>query len=270
MTYDRGSGRDRRQTGKGRTDVGGSSTISHAMAVLRTFTPESPSRGVTEIAAEVGLHKSSVSRILAALEREEVVEQDSETRRFRLGLGLIAVAGPLLADLDVRRAAHPVMLELAEQVGETVALSVWDGRAAVTVEQIPSSAHVKHTSALGSRYYSTADSTIQSFLAHGAADPQVLLDSTALEVSPAMPRGDFMVRLSEVRSRGVSVNRAETAAHEVGISAPVFDHTGAVTAVLLIAAPSYRIDNEVCHRLEGECRRSAEQISARLGYVESR
>ena len=94
-------------TGNG--DTKGTSVIVNAIAVLRTFTGDEPLLGVTEIANRVGLHKSTVSRILATFEQEHLVERDPETRRFRLGLGLIAVAGPLLAELEERRVAYPVL-----------------------------------------------------------------------------------------------------------------------------------------------------------------
>ena len=84
----------------GKGDTKGASVIVNAIAVLRSFTADDPLLGVTEIANRVGLHKSTVSRILATFEQENLVERDADTRRFRLGLGLISVAGPLLAELE--------------------------------------------------------------------------------------------------------------------------------------------------------------------------
>lgn len=81
--------------------------LHNGVSVLRTFSVTEPLQGVTEIAAKVGLHKSTVSRILSSLEQLELAERDTASRRYRLGLGVIALAGPLLADLDVRRAAYP-------------------------------------------------------------------------------------------------------------------------------------------------------------------
>ena len=144
----------------GSSDSRGASVLVNAIEVLRCFTVEEPLQGVTEIAAKVGLHKSTVSRILATLEQEDLVERDQSSRRFRLGLGLIAVAGPLLADLDERRAAYPVLQELGEQTGETTALMVWNGSEAVSVEQIPSRQQVKHTSVLGTRYNTALSASV--------------------------------------------------------------------------------------------------------------
>lgn len=133
------------------TEARTASAVSNAIGVLRCFSVHEPLLGVTEIAARVGLHKSTISRILAILEQENLVERDPQTRRFRLGLGLITMTGPLLADLDERRVAYPVLQELTKRTGETSALMVWNGDETVCVEQILSPQQIKHTTPLGTR-----------------------------------------------------------------------------------------------------------------------
>ena len=166
-------------TGNG--DTKGTSVIVNAIAVLRTFTADEPLLGVTEIANRVGLHKSTVSRILATFEQEHLVERDPETRRFRLGLGLIAVAGPLLAELEERRVAYPVLRELTEQTGETSALMVWNGDESMCVEQIASHHQIKHTTPLGARYSDAMSASVQVFLAAEPAERvRALLRSGAI------------------------------------------------------------------------------------------
>lgn len=123
----------------------GRSVTANILAVLRCFSVDEPLLGVTELAARLDLHKSSVSRILSALEDEEVVEQDPHSKKYRLGLGLLAIAGPMLATLDIRRFALPVLAELSETTGETAALTVWSAAEAVVVEQVASTQLIKHT-----------------------------------------------------------------------------------------------------------------------------
>ncbi|MDN5762992.1 MAG: IclR family transcriptional regulator, partial [Microlunatus sp.] len=94
---------------------GAAASLFNGLAVLQAFSIAAPALGVTEIAAKVGLHKSTVSRILSGLAEASFVERDPATGRYRLGLGVIALSGPLLADLDVRRAALPYLEELMEQ-----------------------------------------------------------------------------------------------------------------------------------------------------------
>lgn len=247
----------------------GASVIVNVLQVIRCFTVEEPVLGVTEIAAQVGLHKSSVSRILATLEQEQVVERDESSRKYRLGLGLIAVAGPLLANLDVRRVAMDDLRDLSESTGETAALNIWDGASSVTVEQVPSRQQVKHTSVLGSRYATGLSASVQVFLAHDSAERvRGLLDAGRIVFdTPAGPADQvaYPERLAAVREQGHAVNLGETSPDEVGIAAPVVDHRGEVVAAVLLAAPRYRVPAERIPELAAHCRAAAARISRRLG-----
>lgn len=246
----------------------GASVIVTVIQVLRCFTVDEPLQGVTEIAGKVGMHKSSVSRILATLEREQVVERDTQSRKYRLGLGLLSVAGPLLADLDVRRAALPVLRRLALRSGETSALVVWSGMQAVTVEQVPSPQQIKHTTPLGTRYEAAENASVQVLLASLPADEvRSLIEGGLPLLDGSGPRAveRFTARLEEVVSRGYAINHGLTSADEVGVAAPVRDHRGETVGAVLIAAPSYRVTLDALPRLGEQTLEAADEVSLRLG-----
>jgi IclR family acetate operon transcriptional repressor len=246
----------------------GISVLQNGIAVLRAFSVEEPMLGVSEIAAKVGLHKSTVSRILGTLELEDLVERDTTSRRFRLGLGVIAMAGPLLADLDVRRVAYPVLTELSRRVGETAALMVWDAHEAVCVEQVPSRHQVKHTTPLGTRYHTAASSSVQVFLAglDGFTARNLLLDGRIEHPGlDEVALDAYLVRLEEVRTRGYAVNYGETSLEEVGVAAAVRDHRGAAVATVLVSAPRFRVSPDQMPLIGDAVSRAAEEITSRLG-----
>ena len=248
----------------------GMSVLRNGLAVLRAFTVEEPLLGVSEIASRVGLHKSTVSRILAALELEGLVERDPTSRRFRLGLGVIALAGPLLADLDVRRVAYPLLADLSRRTGETAALMLWDGREAVCVEQVPSRHQVKHTTPLGTRYNTCLSSSVQVFLAHlDAFVVRTLIISGALDcaVEGEEELGGYFARLREVADRGVAINYGETSLDEVGVAAPVLDHRGEVVAAVLVSAPRFRVSREQLDLIADAASTAAGEVTNRLGGV---
>lgn len=251
----------------------GASVIVTVIQVLRCFTVDEPLQGVTEIAGKVGLHKSSVSRILATLEKEQVVERDTQSRKFRLGLGLLSVAGPLLADLDVRRAALPVLRDLSVRTSETTALLVWSGSQAVTVEQVPSPQQIKHTTPLGTRYQTAESASVQVFLAELPSEEVRLRilggQPTLTDTSPAALH-TFAAELEQVASRGYAVNYGQTSADVVGVSSPVCDHRGEVVGAVLIAAPSYRVPRDSVGALGQQALEAANEISRRLGWTQLR
>lgn len=254
--------------GNAAPDARGTSVIVNAIAVLRCFSAAEPLLGVTEIAQRVGMHKSSVSRILATLEQEELVERDPDSRRFKLGLGLIAVAGPLLAELEERRAAYPLLRRLTEQTGETSALMVWNGRESMCVEQIPSPQQVKHTAPLGARYHDALSASVQVFL---SLEPEERVRALMLDGTIAHPGLDdagleaYVLRLADVARRGYATNYGESALDEVGVAAPVYDHRGDPVAAVLIPAPRFRVSPEKLQILGEACARTARLVTARLG-----
>lgn len=249
-----------------------SSPVLNLIHVLRCFTVEHPEQGVTEIAERVGVHKSTVSRLLSTLEGERIVERVPESRKYRLGLGLIGIAGPLLASLDVRLLAYPVLADLSATTGETAALMIWDGSAAVTVEQVAAPQRVKHTSSMGTRYVTMHSASVMALLAYqepGLA--RQLCTSGALIGDgdhPSIPAEDidaYETELEEVRATGRAVNFRRTFDDEVGVCAVVVDHRGHPVAGVLIAAPAYRVDAQRCAELLQRCTEAAELVSSRLG-----
>lgn len=242
--------------------------LRNAFAILRSFSVDTPLLGVTELAERVGLHKSTVSRILATLEAEDIVERDPVSRRFRLGLGIIGLAGPLLADLDVARAASVVLRQTSERTGETSALMVWTGSGTVCVEQVASRRQVKHSTPLGTRYHTIQSSSVQVFLAQmEEAEVRALLSGQTLSSSGMDSRAleGWMSRLAEVRTRGYAVNYGETSVEEVGVSAAIYDHRRRPIAAILTSAPRFRVSSEQIVLLGEATVAAADQVTAQLG-----
>jgi IclR family acetate operon transcriptional repressor len=261
-----GDGIEGNGAGQGRT----ASVIGNVIEVLRCFTVDEPVQGVTEIAVQVGLHKSSVSRILATLEELDIIEREPESRKFRLGMGLLSVAGPLLANLDPRRVSLPVLRELTAKTRETTALMVWNGAESVTVEQVASPEQVKHTTALGTRYATALSASVQVFLAEMADDD---VRELVARGAPSLPDGSpvglraYLSLLAQARERGYAVNFGATSPDEVGVAAPVRDHRGEVVAAVLLAAPYYRVGEDRVTELGAACAAAAAEVSSRLGAV---
>ncbi|NVN00798.1 IclR family transcriptional regulator [Arthrobacter sp. SDTb3-6] len=252
----------------GSSDTRGTSVIVNAIAVMRCFSAQEPLLGVTEIAQRVGMHKSTVSRILATLEQEELVERDPDSRRFKLGLGIIAVAGPLLAELEERRVAYPLLCRLTEQTGETSALMVWNGRESLCVEQIASPQQVKHTTPLGARYHDAMSASVQVFLSLEPEDRvRSLLRDGTLAYAGLDDAGleAYLLRLADVGRRGYATNYGESALDEVGVAAPVYDHRGNPVAAVLIPAPKFRVSHERLLTLGEACAATARLVTSRLG-----
>ena len=107
--------------------AGGVQSVDRALTILAILARLGQA-GVTEIAVELGVHKSTAFRLVSTLEAHELVEQTEERGKYRLGLGLVRLAGASTARLDVVQEARPVCRRLAAESGETVNVAVLSDR----------------------------------------------------------------------------------------------------------------------------------------------
>lgn len=248
---------------------GAAASLLNGLAVLESFTIAAPVLGVTEIAARVKLHKSTVSRILSGLAEAGYVERLPESGRYRLGLGVIALSGPLLAELDVRRAAAPLLHDLTARTCETSAVCLWNGHEAVVVEQVASPHQVKHTASIGTRYGKVESSSVRVFLAELPVEQvSAMVDAGRLDRADtdASRLLTTAAHLARVRRDGFAINDGMSTREEFGASAPVHDYRGDVVACITASAPRSRVHRDASQSLlvEGVVE-VARLVSARLG-----
>jgi DNA-binding IclR family transcriptional regulator len=260
------AGRPRQENGQVQ---GAAAALLNGLAVLEAFSVQKPILGVTEIARIVDLHKSTVSRILAGLTEAGYAQRDDDTGRYRLGLGIIGLSGPLLADLDVRRAAVPHLEQLTEHTQETSAISIWNGHEAIVVEQVASPHLVKHSATIGTRYNKFESSSVRVFLAElPPAQATELIETeriirTAGDGLPA----DHTAHLQEIARQAYAVNDGATADEEFGVSAPVRDYRGKVVGCITSSAPRSRVQKQAAQdKLVQAVKHAASEISIRLGW----
>src|SRR6476620_4585242 len=113
---------------------GGVQSVDRALLVLEILARDGHA-GVSEIADEMGIHKSTVSRLLGSLVSREMVHQNSERGKYQLGFGILRLASSIPGRLRLVQEARPVLESLAEELKETVNLAVLRSNFAVNVDQ---------------------------------------------------------------------------------------------------------------------------------------
>ena len=115
--------------------AGGVQSVDRALRILEILARSGES-GVTEIAAALEVHKSTAFRLVATLEQHGLVEQVEGRGKYRLGVGLLRLAGATSARLDVVQEARPLCKQLAAATGETVNLATLSGNSALYLDQV--------------------------------------------------------------------------------------------------------------------------------------
>lgn len=245
-------------------------SVERAAAILRSFTDNGPELGVTALSGRLGLHKSTVSRLLSTLEHAGLVEQDPETGKYRLGLGLITLAGAALERIDLRRLALPFLEVLAESTQETVNITVLDRDECVNIERITSPKAIRYAGWLGRRTPLHCTATGKVLLAHMPAEEQdAALPATLPRFTEKTITDHTTLKqtLECVYTQGYAVAHEEFEEGLSAIAAPLHDHTGTVIATISISGPTYRIGPGKIEQFVGPLKETALSISMRLGYA---
>ncbi|MGM7671196.1 IclR family transcriptional regulator [Microbacterium sp. A93] len=223
----------------------GVQSVDRAAAVLQILAREGQA-GVSEIAAEMGIHKSTVSRLLAALVARELVQQDRDRGKYQLGFGILRLAAAIPGRLNLVQEAGPILRELAASARETVNLAVLRSGYAVNVDQ------ARGPSTLGTQDWVGSLTPL-----HATASGKVLLAALTAEERGALLKGTRLPRFtsrtitSRVRLEEelLAVARAGLATacqeYEIGLvsaAVPVRDHRGVVIAGISVSGPEFRFD----------------------------
>ena len=202
--------------------------------------------GVTELAERVDLPKSTVARLLASLEEEQAVEQTEAGGEYRLGPGLIDIAGSAPPGRNLVAAARPHLLELAESIDEVAGLSIIDDRQVYYLDQTDSSSNIQVRDWTGEFAPLHAVPSGLVILAHqpDGLIEEYLAGSLVQCTSWTMTDPDELrERLEQVRSIGYAWVYEEFAEGINSVAAPVFESDGRVEAALHVHGPAYRFPN---------------------------
>jgi DNA-binding IclR family transcriptional regulator len=246
-------------------------TIQRASAILRCFMENDTEMGVTILSQQVGIHKSTVSRLLSTLRKEGFVDQNPDTGKWWLGLGLLDLAGAVLERMDLRKVALIPLRNLAAQTQETVNITVLDGNECVNIENISSPKSIQHAGRLGRRTPLHCTSTGKAFLAFLTTEERdVLLSSTLLPCTEnsIVDRRALEQALEHVREQGYAITHEEYEEGLSAVAAPIRDHTGRVVATVSISGPSYRMGPDQIEKFVEPLKDIAHNISTQLGYVQ--
>jgi DNA-binding IclR family transcriptional regulator len=248
--------------------TGSVQSVDRALRVLEILADRG-ARGVTEIADELGVHKSTAFRLISVLEDHQLVEQVEERGRYHLGFGIVRLAGATSAQLDLTRQSQPVCEDLATQMDETVNIAVLEGSSVINISQARGGAAIASHNWVGQLTPPHATSSGKVLLA-ALTDAQV----TALLPDPLRRYTDHTLTtrtklrqaLREVRAQGYGVTEGELEVGLNAIAAPVHGPDGEIIAALSMSGPTYRMSRDVMPELAARVVAAAAEISRRLGY----
>jgi DNA-binding IclR family transcriptional regulator len=251
-----------------RGSVAAVQSVDRALSVLEILAAQGEA-GVTEVAAELGVHKSTAFRLVAVLESRGFVEQLADRGKYRLGFGVVRLAGAAAAQLDIAQQGRRICEALAADLEETVNIAILDSDRAVNVSQVRGPAALSTHNWVGQGTPLHATSSGKVLLAHAADAVRKSLLSRELPRFTAATITDpeaLQLDLDRIVEQGWGSTVEE---YEVGLSAvaaPVRGADGDVVAALSVSGPSFRMDAQDFPRVARRVVAGAEELSRRLGF----
>lgn len=253
-----------------------SQSLERGLAILSAFTVGKPALGVTELAAIVGLTTSTSQRYVSTLAKLRYLEQDGETRKYRLGPRVIDLGLAAINSMELREIAAPHLQELSDETGYTVNMAILDGIEIVYIERCRSTRagqrEIDLNLHVGARLPAYCTSMGKVLLANLAPDVQAKLlpqiDLVRRGPNTLTDRDTFLAELERVRKRGIGVNNEELSYGLRSIAVPVRGKNGeAVAAINLAVHRSMGAlpVKDVVSRFGPLLVRTAAGISARMG-----
>lgn len=249
--------------------AGAVQSVDRAARVLEILARDGGS-AVGRLAHELGVHQSTASRLISALETHDLVERQVEGGPVRLGIGILRLAAATRPRLDLTAAGGPVCEALAEELGETVNLAVYRSGAAVNLHQVQGTRTVALHNWVGDATVLHATSSGKVLLAHLPPAQRETVLGTALERFTARTVQDPSVlrrQLEQVVERGWALAEEEFEEGLNAVAAPIHGPEGEVVAALSAAGPAYRLGHDRLPAAAEQVRAAAAEISRRLGHL---
>ncbi|MFC0333959.1 IclR family transcriptional regulator [Paenibacillus sepulcri] len=236
--------------------------VERALDILLCFTTKSE-WPMTEIADSVGLHKSTVHRMLATLEDKGFVIRDPASERYRLGLRIWELSANMSGTDDPAVLGLAEMERLRNMLGETISLYLRDGNERIRIQAVQSSQAVRRVAPVGVRlplYVGASSKVLIAF-----EEPQKQEELLHDESWPAyFDKAQFRKQIEEIRGLGYATSVEEREQGAAAVSSPIFNRAGKLVAALSVSGPANRLTPEKMREQASAVIEAANHIGAML------
>ncbi len=244
-------------------------TLDTALQLLKLFETEDLTLSVTQIADAAGLPKSKVSRLLAVFRANGFLEQDPQTRRYRVGLAAFELGANYVRAQPLARDALPTLRTIVEETGHSTTLSVMRLNTLLHIMAVEGPHYVDGRWRVGSRLPVHATSAGKTILAGmSPTELDVFLSRYVLRaITPATITDPDTLReqLRAIKSSGVAITRGESSPGLAAIAVPVLGAEGATIAALGMIIPDQFVSFDNTKEWTGVLHREARRLSIKCG-----
>ena len=246
-------------------------SVEKALKILKAFEGERPYWGVRELSAHLGFSPATVQRILQTLKSYAFVDQDLQTRQYRLGNIYFSFLQTLQRTYPVAWVAQAFMKQLLSRTHETVHLNVIEGNERICIANMESSQNLKGFMPIGSRsplYAGASSKCLLAFSDKGFIEAYLLqVKPTAITKNTLTDQKKIRPELEIIRKQGYAASLGERNPGLGSLSAPILDYRGMLLASISLAIPEIRYqDQKRRKKYIRELLQTAKDLSKAMGF----
>ncbi|MGH6790915.1 MAG: IclR family transcriptional regulator [Pseudolabrys sp.] len=250
---------------------GGVQSIGRAFSIMEEIARNRDGIGLAELSKRVGLHNSTTFHLVKTMVSLGYVRQVKDSKRYRIGRPLFALAASALDELEMMSLATPVLEELSRETGESAHFSVRMGDAVVVLARTAGPGAFQLTDRVG--VLRPAHCTALGKIILAAMLPEQLdsfLAHTELKAYTAKSITDvarLRREIAEVRRTGQAFDDGEFDSELRCVALPVRDFSGQVIGAIGMSGPVWRLTNQALQSRARPVRKAADRLSAEFGYA---
>lgn len=244
-------------------------TLDTALEILELFQGDDLTLSVSEIAETTGLAKSKVSRLLAVFRSRGFLDQDAQTRRYRIGLSAFELGANYVRAQPLAHDALPILRSIVEQTGQSTTLSLTRQGRLLHILAVEGPQYIDGRWRVGTRlpFHATASGKIM-LAGMREAELEAILDRSPLrQITPLTITDPVKLRrqLQEVQASGVALTRGESSPGLAALAVPVLGRSASTVAALGLIIPDQHFSADSAEAWTTVLHREARRLSIKCG-----
>lgn len=225
--------------------------------------------GVSEVSSHLGVNMSTAHRFLASIKYFGYAEQNETNQKYKLSMKVFELGNRIVANLDVRDIAKPLMYQLADQTGETINLGIIDQSNIVYIDKVLSKNVLRPDSPIGGRdqIHSTAlGKAMAAFYSLDYIERYIEgVGLVRITSKTIVDKNKFLSELEEVRKQGYAIDSEETILGLKCIAAPIFNKENRPIASISISGVKDRVNKKNLEGFKELILSASKELSKQLG-----
>lgn len=243
-------------------------SVSRAIEILNCFVG-TPEMGISELSAELGLHKSTIFGLVNTMVSYGFLEQIPSTKKYRLGMTLFTLGNLALNRIDIRNEARECCIPLAQKYPATVHIATQSMGEVIYIDKIDCSNSLINASNIGRKapmHCTGVGKAMLAYLPEEYIDSYLHFPLQKLTPDTIENREELDEALATVRREGFATDEGEIEDGLACIAAPIFQKDGLPEMAVSLSFPYGRIQNVDVEQVKKDLLACTQKLSARLGY----